>query len=118
MGNKQTCAQTRDWLENPKRIKTEQSSSRSLLQHTETKTKTKTKLHQYVCNPARILENFQLHTKALVGLLQISLSPHTVNKGALQFPHTRHTLSSLSLSSLSLSPAPYGGKFTPEWGRH
>jgi hypothetical protein len=72
------------------------------------KRKRKRKLHQYFCN----LENFQLHTKALVGLLQISLSPHTVNKGALQFPHTRHSLSSLSLS---LSPAPYGGKFKPEW---
>ncbi len=102
MGNKQTCAQTRDQLENPKRIKTEQSSSRSLLQHTETKRK----LHQHSCNPRRIHENFQLHRKALVGLLQISLSPHTANKGALQFPHTRHSLFSLSLFSLSPSLLP------------
>ncbi len=89
MGNKQTCAQTRDQLENPKRIKTEQSSSRSLLQHTETKRK----LHQYSCNPTHIHEKFQLHRKALVRLLQISLSPHTANKEALQFPHRRRALS-------------------------
>jgi hypothetical protein len=42
----------------------------------------------------------------------LSLSPHTANKEALQFPpHRRRSL------SLSLSPAPYGGKFKPEWGR-
>jgi len=99
MGNKQTCAQTRDQLENPKRIKTEQSSSRSLLQHKETKRK----LHQHSCNPTRIHENFQLHRKALVRLLQISLSPHTANKEALQFPHRRRALS-LSLTLPLSSP--------------
>jgi hypothetical protein len=104
MGNKQTCAQTRDQLENPKRIKTEQSLSRSLLQHTETKKKKKKrKLHQYSSNPARIHENFQLHRKALVGLL------HTLQTKKLCNSTTHDTL-----SSLSLSPAPYGGKFKPE----
>ncbi len=108
MGNKQTCAQTRDQLENPKRIKTEQSSSISLLQHTETKRK----LHQYSCNPTRIHENFQLHRKALVRLLQISFSPHCKQRSfAIPPRHRRRAL------SLSLSPAPYGGKFKPEWGR-
>lgn len=109
MGNKQTCAQTRDRLENPKRIKTEQSSSRSLLQHKETKRK----LHQYSCNPTLIHENFQLHRKALVRLLQISLSLHTPQTKKLcnSPPQTTRSL------SLSLSPAPYGSKFKPEWGR-
>lgn len=93
MGNKQTCAQTRDQLENPKRIKTEQSSSRSLLQHTETKRK----LHQYSCNPTRIHENFQLHRKTLVRLLQISLSLHTLQTKKLCNAPPPKTTRSLTL---------------------
>ncbi len=65
---------------------------------TQKQKKRKRKLHQYSCNPTRIHDNFQLHRKALVRLLQISLSPHNADKEALQFPHTRHSLFSLPLS--------------------
>jgi hypothetical protein len=42
-----------------------------------------------------------------------SLSLHTLQTKKLCNSPTHDTL---SLSSLSLSPAPYGGKFKPEWG--
>ncbi len=105
MGNKQTCAQTRDQLENLKRIKTEQSSSRSLLQHTETKKKKKTTPSTFLQSNTHSREFSITQKSSRRTPPNLSLSTHCKQRSFAIPPHTTLSLSLLSPSLLPLMVA-------------